>query len=708
MSDRLLSETVTRKFEESFDVSEWEVLSDDGWVDIEASNKTIKYQVYDIELANGLKLSCADNHILIKSDHSEVFAKDSLGSKIITKNGSSYVTSVKPTDNFENMYDLSVSGNHLYFTNGILSHNSIKIGSYILWKIIFTNGASWGIAANKRELAVEILDKIKQMYMRLPIWMQHGIKTWNVTKIILDNDSKILTSATNGDSFRGFTFAGEGSGIMVDEVAFIHKNKWHAFQDSIMPTISSDPNSQIIMCSTPKGLNHWYDLFNDSLIGKSEFANMMWDWTELPQAKDPEWRISLIKTHGPVYFSQNYGCVAGNSIVNIEGIGDTTIEELYGDGPLFLRPKKILTPTGYQYFLGVRKTFKDSIEICTDNGCKIIASIDHKFIVDGKTVLALNVACGDELETKFGKSKISTITKGIKIPVYDPIEVEGGHAYYANDIVHHNCNFIGSSNTLIDSEYIIHLTEHVKSVKAVSYNDHATVYEKPIKDAQYVVTVDVSKGKGLDYHVVQVTRILGNEHFKQVAVYRNNTLSNFALSGVVHKIATEYNNALVLIEANNGGDVVGRDLVNELYYDNLIRIKKHKKTKELVPSLYSGDYGLHQSAKTKRKGTSNLKILIETGKYEINDANTVDELKRFTADENGNYAADAGHDDIVMSMVLFAWLIFEYNEFHDMEFRKEIKEELERELIENTAPFVFYDNGIDIIQPGVAQGVHHF
>jgi phospholipid/cholesterol/gamma-HCH transport system substrate-binding protein len=87
---------------------------------------------------------------------------------------------------------------------------------------------------------------------------------------------------------------------------------------------------------------------------------------------------------------------------------------------------------------------------------------------------------------------------------------------------------------------------------------------------------------------------------------------------------------------------------------------------------------------------------------------TVDELKRFTADENGNYSADAGNDDIVMSLVLFSWLIFEYNEFHDMEFRKELKAELERELIENTAPFVFYDNGIDIIQPGLNQNVHHF
>jgi hypothetical protein len=468
-------------------------------------------------------------------------------------------------------------GKRLLVMGSRQSGKSVKIGSFILHKIVFTNGASWGIAANKREMAVEVLDKIKQMYMRLPIWMQHGVKTWNVTKIILDNDSKILTSATNGDSFRGFTFAGEGSGIMVDECAFIHRNKWKAFEDSVMPTISSDPNSQIIMCSTPKGLNHWYDLFSASQMGKNEFTNVMWDWTELPQAKDPSWKEKIINTYGPVFFAQNYGV-----------------------------------------------------------------------------------------------------------------------------------SFIGSSNTLVESNHLVHLTDYVAKIKPIIQDTYSKIFERPQREASYVVTVDVAKGKEIDYHVANVTKLEDNGYFKQVAVYRNNTLSQNALPGVVNKIAREYNNALVFVEGNNGGDVVGRDLVNDFEYENLIRIRKHKKTKEPTPSLYGGEYGLHQSAKTKRKGCGNLKLLIETNKYEINDVTFVDELKRFVADENGNYSADSGHDDTVMSLVLFSWLIFEYNEFHDMEFRKDIKAEMERELTENTAPFVFFDNGIDVIQPGVVQHVPNF
>ena len=39
-----LSQTVNRKFIESFDASEWEVECEDGYVDVLSSNKTIKYE----------------------------------------------------------------------------------------------------------------------------------------------------------------------------------------------------------------------------------------------------------------------------------------------------------------------------------------------------------------------------------------------------------------------------------------------------------------------------------------------------------------------------------------------------------------------------------------------------------------------------------------------------------------------------------------
>lgn len=65
---------------------------------------------------------------MFKIDHEEVYAEDiDVGDEIITENGISIVTHVENTGTMENMYDLELSENsdHRYYTNGILSHNTL-------------------------------------------------------------------------------------------------------------------------------------------------------------------------------------------------------------------------------------------------------------------------------------------------------------------------------------------------------------------------------------------------------------------------------------------------------------------------------------------------------------------------------------------------------------------------------------------------------
>jgi SHS2 domain-containing protein len=136
-----LHNQINRKFVESFDVTEWEVETKNGWVDIEKSNKTIEYDVWRLELENGDWLECADNHIVFKpfpwaingDDYNleEVFVKDlKQGDYIIIKNHGDTshwdrVKSIQKIDKKEHMYDLTVGGDHTYFINDILSHNTL-------------------------------------------------------------------------------------------------------------------------------------------------------------------------------------------------------------------------------------------------------------------------------------------------------------------------------------------------------------------------------------------------------------------------------------------------------------------------------------------------------------------------------------------------------------------------------------------------------
>lgn len=123
-----LSENTYRKFIEQIDVNDYQVETDDGFVDIVSINKTIPYFTYYIETEDDLKLTCADKHIVFKNDYSEVYVEDlKQGDEIITQNGISKIKEIKNLGYEENMYDLELSNesNHRYYTNGILSHNTL-------------------------------------------------------------------------------------------------------------------------------------------------------------------------------------------------------------------------------------------------------------------------------------------------------------------------------------------------------------------------------------------------------------------------------------------------------------------------------------------------------------------------------------------------------------------------------------------------------
>lgn len=93
------------------------------------------------------------------------------------------------------------------------SGKSVTTALYLLWKALFTKDINIGICANQLSLAMEVLDKIKKIFIQLPIWLQQGLEAWNKTYIVFENGTRIMTSAGNSDSFRGFTC----SIIFIDE-----------------------------------------------------------------------------------------------------------------------------------------------------------------------------------------------------------------------------------------------------------------------------------------------------------------------------------------------------------------------------------------------------------------------------------------------------------------------------------------------------------
>ena len=120
-------------------LSDTTVETDTGYEKAYAVHKTKPYQVYMVRLENGMELECADRHIIYTAGMIETFVKDlNPGDLVMTEFGYSEVKSVTVMPYKLCMYDIEVSSlNHRYYTNGILSHNTTTISSFLSWMLIF-------------------------------------------------------------------------------------------------------------------------------------------------------------------------------------------------------------------------------------------------------------------------------------------------------------------------------------------------------------------------------------------------------------------------------------------------------------------------------------------------------------------------------------------------------------------------------------------
>ena len=204
--------------------------------------------------------------------------------------------------------------------------------------------------------------------------------------------------------------------------------------------------------------------------------------------------------------------------------------------------------------------------------------------------------------------------------------------------------FLGSTGTLINGEVL----GEIEYIDPITENEHTCIYEEPQKDQVYVLTADTSYGVERDYSTFNVIKV-NKDKFKQVAVFRSNQMEPDVFATYIYQMATTYNKAFVICESNDIGLMTINILLRELEYENLIHVKNRNDRQ------HGNRLGLRMTQKVKTLGCSALKDLIENKYLEILDFNTVRELSVFVK-KNTSYAADAGeHDDIVMSLVIFAY-----------------------------------------------------
>ena len=250
--------------------------------------------------------------------------------------------------------------------------------------------------------------------------------------------------------------------------------------------------------------------------------------------------------------------------------------------------------------------------------------------------------------------------------------------------------FFGTGNTLISADALMNM----KAKPPVSVGD-INVYKEPKANHDYIMTVDVAKGRGQDYSTFNIIDITARP-FKQVACYRNNLISPILYPDIIHKWAKRYNEAYVIIESNDQGAVVANGLYYDIEYENT----------HVESMIKSGAIGMTMTRKVKRIGCSNLKDLIEEKRLEIVDLNTISECSTFEARGNSFEASDGNHDDLVMNLVMFAWYVGSeaFVNQTDVNIKQMLYEEKIKAIEDDITPVGIIDDGTDSRQQEVIDG----
>jgi hypothetical protein len=356
---------------------------------------------------------------------------------------------------------------------------------------------------------------------------------------------------------------------------------------------------------------------------------------------------------------------------------------------------KINTPDGFKSFTGIQVLSKSGqFTIQLNNGIIIKCSPTHRLMTAGGWKKAINLSHSDIILGKDFRSKVFFIDfKEGDFEYYDIVGVEGSQ-FYANDIISHNCEFLGSSSTLISAAKLRTLV--YKS--PIQSDEYLKIHEHPVQNNIYCVTVDTARGKEGDYSAFKIFDVT-TFPYKDVASYRNREIDPLLYPNIVYRLAMHYNSAMVLVETNDIGQQVADILQHDLEYDNLVFSHSHTSRGVVMSGGFSQQThaGVRTTKAVKKLGCSNFKTLVESDKLIICDFATINEMYRFVS--NGTtYEAEEGNDDLVMCCVLFSWLADQsyFKEIVNSNVRKNLYDDNVQRIEEELAPFGVIDKGIQV------------
>lgn len=195
---------------------------------------------------------------------------------------------------------------------------------FMLHYLLFNTDKNALVVGNKRATAIEILDKMKKIFIEIPYFLKPGIYKWNEGEIVLDNGCRVQAEATTINSGIGLTL----HCVLWDEAAHCNPNIADKFYNNLFPTITA-ARARFIITSTQNGRNMFYRIYKAAEAGESEYKHFKVDWDRIPEwnpdkkrweKRDETWRQRQIANYGSEEaFNSQFGTnfdISSNTLIS--------------------------------------------------------------------------------------------------------------------------------------------------------------------------------------------------------------------------------------------------------------------------------------------------------------------------------------------------------------------------------------------------------
>ena len=224
-----------------------------------------------------------------------------------------------------------------------------------------------------------------------------------------------------------------------------------------------------------------------------------------------------------------------------------------------------------------------------------------------------------------------------------------------------DCDFATTGNGIVDAVTIdFYKQSKVKDPIEMRGIDHGYwIWEYPDYSRNYIVSADVARGDGGDYSAFQVIDV---ESMTQVAEYKGQ-IGTKDYGNMLVTVATDYNNALLIVENANIGWAVLQQIIDRQYQNTFyssadlqsVDVERHltnkinRDEKKMIP-------GFTNSQKTRPLLISKLESYFRERSVEVRSLRFMDELAVFIWDGNKVAAMKGYNDDLVMAMSIGLWV----------------------------------------------------